>query len=130
MSLASSIAALAARIGFEVKTKIDATHPGIARVWVSFGYVGGQVVIAARTTSPAWCARRRVGTACISLWRCRMRITAGRHSPAAAPTPASSALALVRTSSDLKTAQYVDISCATAALSFDDSSEINLVVYR
>ena len=46
MSLASSIAALAARIGFEVKTKIDATHPGIARVWVSFGYVGGQVVIA------------------------------------------------------------------------------------
>ena len=32
MSLASSIAALAARIGFEVKTKIDATHPGIARV--------------------------------------------------------------------------------------------------
>ena len=28
MSLASSIAALAARIGFEVKTKIDATHPG------------------------------------------------------------------------------------------------------
>ena len=46
MSLASSIAALAARIGFEVKTKIDATHPGVARVWVSFGYVGGQVVIA------------------------------------------------------------------------------------
>jgi hypothetical protein len=36
----------------------------------------------------------------------------------------------VRASSDLKTAQYVDISCATAALSFDDSSEINLVVYR
>ena len=33
-------------------------------------------------------------------------------------------------SSDLKTAQYVDISCATAAASFDDSSEINLVVYR
>ena len=46
MSLASSIAALAARIGFEVKAKIDATHPGIARVWVSFGYVNGQVVIA------------------------------------------------------------------------------------
>ena len=39
-------------------------------------------------------------------------------------------LALVRASSDLKTAQYVDVSCATAASSFDDSSEINLVVYR
>ena len=39
-------------------------------------------------------------------------------------------VAIVRASSDLKTAQYVDISCATAAASFDDSSEINLVVYR
>jgi hypothetical protein len=48
---------------------------------------------------------------------------------AAAPTPAA-ALAVVRASSDLKTAQYVDISCATTATSFDDSSEINLVVYR
>jgi len=39
-------------------------------------------------------------------------------------------VAVVRASSDLKTAQYVDISCATTAASFDDSSEINLVVYR
>jgi len=39
-------------------------------------------------------------------------------------------VAVVRASSDLKTAQYVDISCATTATSFDDSSEINLVVYR
>ena len=39
-------------------------------------------------------------------------------------------VAIVRASSDLKTAQYVDVSCATAASSFDDSSEINLVVYR
>ena len=46
MSLVSAIAALASRIGFEVKTKIDASHPGVARAWVSFGYVGGQVVIA------------------------------------------------------------------------------------
>jgi CelD/BcsL family acetyltransferase involved in cellulose biosynthesis len=39
-------------------------------------------------------------------------------------------VALVGASSDVKTAQYVDVSCATAAASFDDSSEINLVVYR
>ena len=31
MSLAFGIAALAARIGIEVKAKIDATHPGLAR---------------------------------------------------------------------------------------------------
>lgn len=40
MSLASRISALASRVGLEVKTKIDATHPGVARAWVCFGYVG------------------------------------------------------------------------------------------
>ena len=47
MSLSSAIAALASRIGIEVKSKIDADHPGVARAWVSFGYVNGEVVIAA-----------------------------------------------------------------------------------
>ena len=45
MSLASRISALASRVGLEVKTKIDATHPGVARAWVCFGYVGNQVVV-------------------------------------------------------------------------------------
>ena len=45
MSLASRISALASRVGLEVKTKIDATHPGVARAWVCFGYVGTQVVV-------------------------------------------------------------------------------------
>lgn len=45
MSLASRISALASRVGLEVKTKIDATHPGLARAWVCFGYVGNQIVV-------------------------------------------------------------------------------------
>ena len=45
MSLSDRIASLAARIGIEVKTKIDASHPGLARAWVSFGYVNGQMVM-------------------------------------------------------------------------------------
>jgi hypothetical protein len=51
--------------------------------------------------------------------------TAGRRSPAAAPTPAAALASCAP--APTKTAQYVDISCATTA-SFDD--EINLVVYR
>ena len=47
MSLASRISALASRVGLEVKTKIDATHPGVARAWVCFGYVGTQLVVRA-----------------------------------------------------------------------------------
>ena len=130
MSLASSIGALAARIGFEVKTKIDATHPGLARVWVSFGYVGGQVVIA---------SARNVASV--------VRTAAGRyrvHFAVAMPdanycwtalarsstNSGTQRIAIVRSTTDQKTAQYVDISCATTAASFDDSSEINLTVFR
>ncbi|WP_019562406.1 hypothetical protein, partial [Caldimonas manganoxidans] len=47
MSLASRIGALASRIGIEVRTKIDAGHPGLARAWVCFGWVGNQIVVRA-----------------------------------------------------------------------------------
>lgn len=130
MSLASNIAALAARIGFEVKTKIDATHPGIARVWVSFGYVGGQVVIYG-AHNVANVVRTAAG---------RYRVHFAQSMPdtnycwtalaRSSTNTGQQRLAIVRASSDQKTPQYVDISCATAASSFDDSSEINLVVYR
>ena len=130
MSLASSIAALAARIGFEVKSKIDATHPGLARVWVSFGYVNGQVVIA---------SARNVASV--------VRTAAGRyrvHFATAMPdanycwtalarsstNSGTQRIAIVRSTTDQKTAQFVDISCATTSASFDDSSEINLTVFR
>jgi hypothetical protein len=39
-------------------------------------------------------------------------------------------IVLIRATSDVKTAQYVDVSCATTATSFADSSEINLTVFR
>ena len=130
MSLASSIAALAARIGFEVKTKIDATHPGIARVWVSFGYVGGQVVIASahnvasvvRTAT----GRYRVHFA-VAMPDTNYCWTALARSSTNSGTQR---VAIVRSSTDQKTAQYVDVSCATTSASFDDSSEINLTVFR
>lgn len=130
MSLAFRIAQLAARIGFEVKTKIDATHPGLARVWVSFGYLDGQIVIAS-AHNVASVVRTAKG---------RYRVYFTEAMPDAnycwtalvrsSTNSGQQRVAVVRASSDLKTAQYVDISCATTAASFDDSSEINLVVYR
>ena len=130
MSLASSIAALAARIGFEVKTKIDATHPGLARVWVSFGYVGGQVVIGS-AHNVASVVRTAAG---------RYRVHFALAMPDAnycwtalarsSTNSGTQRIAIVRSTSDQKTAQYVDISCATSSASFSDSSEINLTVFR
>jgi hypothetical protein len=129
MSLASRIAALASRVGLEVKTKIDATHPGVARAWVCFGYVGGQVVIAS-AHNVASVVRTAAGR-----YRVHFAVampdttTAGRRSPAAAPTPASSAWpsCVPAPTQDRPVRRHL---VATAASSFDDSSEINLVVYR
>jgi hypothetical protein len=130
MSLVAAIAALASRIGFEVKTKIDADHPGVARAWVSFGVIDGELVIA-RAYNVASVVRTAQGR-----YRVHFAITlpdANYCWTALARSTTNSGtqrLAIVRSSSDLKTEQFVDIACATAQASFDDSSEINLVVYR
>ena len=130
MSLASRITALASRVGLEVKTKIDATHPGLARAWVCFGYVGAQIVLRAGH-NVAGVTRTAAG---------RYRVTFAAPMPdtnycwtALARSSTNSGtqrIAIVRSSTDQKTTQYVDISCATTAASFDDSTEINLTVHR
>jgi len=130
MSLAARIAALAGRIGIEVRTKIDATHPGLARAWVCFGFVGNQIVVRA-AHNVAGVTRTAAG---------RYRITFATPMPDAdycwtalarsSTNSGTQRLAIVRASTDQKTAQYVDISCATSSASFSDSSEINLTVYR
>ena len=130
MSLARRIAALADRVGLEVKTKIGASHPGVARAWVCFGYVGNQIVLRA-AHNVANVTRTAAG---------RYRITFATPMPdanycwtALARSSVDSGqqrIALIRATSDVKTAQYVDVSCATTATSFADSSEINLMVFR
>ncbi len=130
MSLTAAIASLANRIGFEVKTKIDAAHPGVARAWVSFGYVNGQMVIAS-AYNVASVVRTAVGR-----YRVHFAVTlpdANYCWTALARSSTNSGtqrVAIVRSTSDLKTEQFVDVACATAQASFDDSTEINLVVYR
>jgi hypothetical protein len=130
MSLVQRVAELAARIGDVVATKIDANHPGVARAWVCFGYVGNQIVLRS-SHNVAGVTRTAAG---------RYRITFAAPMPdanycwtALARSSVDSGqqrIAVVRANSDTKTAQHVDVSCATAATSFADSSEINLVVYR
>ncbi|TDQ43803.1 hypothetical protein [Tepidicella xavieri] len=130
MSLASRIGALAGRIGLEVKTKIDAGHPGLARAWVCFGFVGNQVVVRA-AHNVASVTRLAAG---------RYRVTFANAMPDAnycwtalarsSTDRGTQRMAIVRSSTDQKTAQFVDISCATTSASFSDSFEINLTVYR
>ncbi|MBS0214044.1 MAG: hypothetical protein JSR26_12855 [Proteobacteria bacterium] len=130
MSLATRISALASRIGLEVKTKIDASHPGVAKAWVCFGYAGGQVVIRAAynvasvTRTAAGRYRVNFATAMPDANYCWTALARS------STNNGTQRIAIVRSSTDQKTAQYVDISCATTSASFDDSSEINLTVFR
>ncbi len=129
MTLASRISLLASRIGLELKTRIDATHPGLAKVWVCFGYVGNQLIIRA-SYNVARVTRTAVG---------RYRVTFAKAMPNAnycwtalarsSTNSGTQRIAIVRSSSDQKTPQYVDVSVATTATTFDDSTEINLMVF-
>jgi hypothetical protein len=130
MSLASRISTLASRIGLEVKTKIDASHPGVAKAWVCFGYAGGQVVIRA-SYNVASVTRLATG---------RYRVTFASAMPDADYCWVASTLknttilglqriALVRASADAKTAQHLDVSCASSTAA-TDADEFNVTVFH
>lgn len=130
MSLIARISLLASRIGLEVKTKIAANHPGVAKAWVCFGYVQGEMVVYASHNVKS-VRRRSVGryrvtfaTAMSDANYCWMPFA--RSSTNSASTPE---VVFVRSTSDKKTAKYVDISCTTVSQWFADSSEINLTVW-
>lgn len=130
MALVDRIADLAIRIGRVLASKIDATHPGVARAWVCFGVVDGEVVVRA--------AHRVMAVTRIAAGRYRIhfeaRLTDTHYCWTALARSSvdrgQQRFALVRAEDDLKTRRFVDVSCATSASTFSDSAEINVVVYR
>jgi hypothetical protein len=130
MSLVGRISQLANRIGLEVGTKIDASHPGVAKAWVCFAYVGNKVVIRS-----AW---NVAGVSRLASGRYRMSFASpmpdGNYTWTAQVLDAATLLGLqrlqvVRASGDTKTAQYVDVSCANS-MGLTDADEVSVVVYR
>ena len=130
MSLASRIADLAGRIGLEVKTKIDATHPGLARAWVNFGYVDGQIVVrssynVASVTRLAYGRYRLTfATAMPDADYCWTGIARSNNNSG------TLRILIVRATTDQKTSTYVDFCCSAHDTTFADTTEINIVVYR
>ena len=130
MSLVSRLSALARRIALEIKGKIGASHPGVAKAWVCFGAVGNQIVVraafnVARVTRTAAGRYRVVFATALPdnhyCWTALVR---------SSTNSSTQRFAIVRATSDQKTAQYVDISCASSSALFADSTEINLTVFR
>ncbi|MDB0510918.1 hypothetical protein [Ralstonia solanacearum] len=130
MSLTGNIAELAAAIAQEVRARITADHPGLARAWVCFGTVGDQAVIrsAFNVQSVERLAAGRYRVVFTEpmpdagyCWTAFAR-NAGRQSAMKA--------ASARARAEAKTTAFVEVICTTAAGTLTDTSELNLIVFR
>lgn len=130
MTLARNIADLATAIGREIKSCITADHPGVARAWVSFGYVGNKIVIRAsfnvQSVTRVATGKYRVTFATPMFdadycWTAFAR-NAGNQS--------TLKFAAARVTAEAKTADYVEVICATQAGTLSDTTELNLTVFR
>lgn len=129
MSLSGQLAALAARIGGEIKGLIRPDHPGLARAWVSFGWDGSGIVVAAshRVASVERLAtgRYRISFAAAFADTNYCWVASGRSAGA------NGAIRfIVARSVDAKTPTQLELVCSTSNNSLADASEVNLVVYR
>lgn len=132
LTLVQHIAALATRIGQELKVRVTPAHPGLARAWVSFGWqpdkTGGHVVIHAGHNV------KKV----LRLAPGKYRVVFDEPMPDehycwlafARNSDKTMRMAAARVSCDDKTTDDVELVCATPSGTLADSGEINVVVYR
>lgn len=130
MSLALQIAALTSRVATEIKSLVRPDHSGIARAWVTFGYNGSAIVIQAGhniadvTRLAAGRYRITFAVPFSDANYCWLAFARSSSNSGTART------ALARSTSDAKTASYVEVVCATGNTSLADTTELNLVIYR
>lgn len=130
MSLVQRISDLATAIGAQVKARLTADHPGVAKAWVCFGYVDDQMVIRAAynvqdvTRTGAGKYRVNFATAMPDAkyaWHAFARQGGGQT---------SLQFAAARPTAEAKTADYVEVICVTASGTLSDTPEMNLMVLR
>jgi hypothetical protein len=130
MSLITQVTALANRLATEIRALIRPDHPGLARAWANFGYVGGVVELRAAHNVAAVTrlatGRFRVTFATPFADTDYCWVASGRSNVATGTIR----FAAARTTTDGKTTTTLDIVCISSAGSLADTTEINLVVYR
>ena len=130
MSLVQKISDLATAVGAEVKSRITAYHPGVAKAWVCFGYVGDEMVIRAAYNVQS-VTRMAAG---------QYRVTFTRPMPDAkyswlafarqAGNQSTLQFAAARPSAEAKRPDYVEVICVTHNGTLSDTPEMNLTVMR
>ncbi|PIQ13894.1 MAG: hypothetical protein CO125_04050 [Hydrogenophilales bacterium CG_4_9_14_3_um_filter_59_35] len=130
MSLVSQLKTLATRVGTEIKGLVRPDHPGLARAWVNFGYVGSAIQISS-SHNVAGVARLAAGRYRVTFstpfadtnycWLAFARSNTNSN---------TQRMAIIRATTDTKTSAYVEVICATATGSLADTTEFNLMVFR
>ena len=134
MNLAQHITELAQRLALELKTRITADHPGVAKAWVCFGVIGAgskaSVVVRAgfniysvnRTTTGKY---RVTFLSPMSdanyCWQAFARNSGNQSAMKHAGA---------RSTAEAKTAQFVEVICTTSNGTLADTTEMNLTVWR
>jgi len=134
MNLAQHVTELAQRLALELKTRITADHPGVAKAWVCFGVSGSgeqaSVLVRAgfNVQSVTRTSTGRFRVTFISpmrdanyCWQAFAR-NAGQQK--------TMKYAAARVLAESKTADFVEVICATASGTLSDTTEINLTVWR
>ena len=130
MSLVQKISDLATAIGVEVKSRITAYHPGVAKAWVCFGYVGNQMVIRAAYNVQD-VIRLAAGKYRVTFTRAMPDAKYAWHAFARQGGGQSSLqFAAARPTAEAKTADYLEVICVTASGTLADTPELNLMVLR
>lgn len=134
MNLVQHITDLAQRLALELKTRITAEHAGVAKAWVCFGVSGSgdEATVVVRSGFNVRSVKR-TSTG-------RFRVTFGAPMPDAdycwqafarnAGQQQVMKYAAARVLAEAKTAEFVEVICATASGSLSDTSEMNLTVWR
>lgn len=134
MNLAQHITELAQRLALELKTRITADHPGVAKAWVCFGVNGSgskaTVVVRAgfnvHSVTRATTGKFRV-TFLSSMpdanycWQAFARNSGNQSAMKHAGA---------RATAEAKTAQFVEVICTTSNGTLTDTTEVNLTVWR
>jgi hypothetical protein len=134
MNLAQHITALAQRLALEIKGRITADHPGVARAWVCFGYEGSgnkatlvvrsSMNVSSVTRTSAGQYRVTFANPMVDANYCWLAFA--RNSASQSSIKQASA----RATAEAKTSQYVEVICTTASGTLTDTTELNLTVWR
>jgi hypothetical protein len=130
MSLVQKISDLATAVGAEVKSRITAYHPGVAKAWVCFGYVGEQMVVRAAYNVQS-VIRLEAGKYRMNFIRAMPDAKYAWHAFARqGGSQASLQFPAARPTAEAKTADYLEVICVTASGTLSDTPEMNLMVLR